>query len=111
MKVKIKNLAHRMWKAKYAYIFLAPLIIGMITMCYYPPILAILRSFTDWRIGMNESWNFSFSNYTRLFEDSIFLDSIGTMFLLNIPTLVIGVVVPLIFAEMLFWVKWRRRGA
>lgn len=111
MKVKIKNLAHRMWKAKYAYIFLAPLIIGMITMCYYPPILAILRSFTDWRIGMNESWNFSFSNYTRLFEDSIFLDSIGTMFLLNIPTLVIGVVVPLIFAEMLFWVKWPKLSA
>lgn len=111
MKEKIKNFAHRVWKCKIAYLFLAPLIVGMIVFCYYPPILAVIRSFTDWHIGMNENWNLTFANYTKLFKDQIFLDSIGTMFLLNIPTLIISVVVPLVFAEMLYWVKWQKLSA
>lgn len=108
----IKETARKIWKAKIAYLFLAPLLIGTVCFCYYPPILAIVRSFTNWEIGSsNAAFTFSFDNYVRLFQDQVFLDSIWNMLYINIPKLLIGIVVPLIMAEMLFWVKRKKLSA
>lgn len=111
-KNKAKILAGKIWKARMAYLFLAPLMIGVLCFCYYPPILAIVRSFTGWQIGASSpNYTYSFDNYIRLFQDSVFLDSIWNMLYINIPKLIIGIVVPLIFAEMLFWVKRKKLSA
>ncbi len=102
----------KIWKARTAYLFLSPLLIGVICFCYYPPILAIVRSFTGWKIGAsNAAYSFSLDNYIRLFRDEVFFDSIWNMFYINIPKLLIGIVVPLIMAEMLFWVKRKKLSA
>ena len=103
---KFKNLLHEMWKKRISYLFLLPLMIGVIAFCYYPPILAIIRSFTTWTIGsVDEKLDFSLNNYTRLFNDPVFLKSIKTMLYINIPKLIIGIFAPLVMAELIYWVK------
>ena len=95
-----------MWKKRISYLFLLPLMIGVIAFCYYPPILAIIRSFTTWTIGsVDEKLDFSLNNYTRLFNDPVFLKSIKTMLYINIPKLIIGIFAPLVMAELIYWVK------
>lgn len=108
----VKITLQKIWKARTAYLFLSPLLIGVICFCYYPPILAIIRSFTGWKIGAsNAAYSFSLDNYIRLFSDEVFFDSIWNMLYINIPKLLIGIVVPLIMAEMLFWVKRKKLSA
>ena len=111
-KRSVKITLQKIWKARTAYLFLSPLLIGVICFCYYPPILAIIRSFTGWKIGaLNAAYSFSLDNYIRLFSDEVFFDSIWNMLYINIPKLLIGIVVPLIMAEMLFWVKRKKLSA
>lgn len=111
-KRSVKITLQKIWKARTAYLFLSPLLIGVICFYYYPPILAIIRSFTGWKIGAsNAAYSFSLDNYIRLFSDEVFFDSIWNMLYINIPKLLIGIVVPLIMAEMLFWVKRKKLSA
>ena len=101
------NIFREMWRSKLAYLFLLPLMIGVIVFCYYPPLMAIYRSFTDWgRNPADPAIHFvGFENYSELFKDHVFLNSIGNMFYMQIPKLIIGIFAPLIMAELLYWVK------
>ena len=96
-----KDLFRRMAKNKWAYIFILPLMIGAIGFCYYPAISGIVTSLFRWD-GTGAREFLGLGNYKELFADEIFLDSIGTMFILLIPRLLIGVLMPLLFAELIF---------
>ena len=41
--IKKNTLLKRMWKGRTGYLFLLPLMIGVICFAYYPPILAIIK--------------------------------------------------------------------
>lgn len=96
-----KDLFRRMAKNKWAYIFILPLMIGALGFCYYPAISGIVTSLFRWD-GTGAREFLGLGNYKELFADEIFLDSIGTMFILLIPRLLIGVLMPLLFAELIF---------
>ncbi len=96
-----RSLAHRIWKNKTAYLFILPLLIGAIGFCYYPAASGIITSLFEWD-GTSEKLFIAFKNYGELFTDKIFLDSIGTMIILLVPRLAIGVLMPLLFAELIF---------
>ena len=98
------SLARRIWKGRNGYFFIAPLVIGLIVFCYFPPIIGVYRSFFKWS-GTGEAVFIGIENFKRLFADEVFLNSIPTMFLIMIPRLLIGIVVPLIMAELIFSVK------
>lgn len=100
----ISGLAGQIWKARKAYLFLTPLFAGLIIFCYYPPLSGILRSFYNWD-GVGNSTFIGMANFVELFKDSVFLNSIGTMLILLIPRLIIGITVPFIMAELIFSVK------
>jgi ABC-type sugar transport system permease subunit len=103
--IKSKNsLSYRVWKARKAYLFLLPLFIGLIIFSYYPPILGIFRSFFDWN-GINTGKYVGVDNYKRLASDQIFLNSLPSMLKIMLPKLVIGIVVPLVMAEMIFYIR------
>lgn len=108
MNSKVKLLAQKVWKAKMAYLFLLPLIVGVAVFCYYPPLLAIFRSFTDWEVGKSQINYIGGENYVQLFNDPIFLKSIPNMLYMQLPILIIGIVAPLIMAELIFWVTNKR---
>jgi ABC-type sugar transport system permease subunit len=104
---KQSSLLQRIWKARNAYLFLLPLFVGLAIFSYYPPVLGIFRSLFQWD-GIREGTFVGLNNYRRLFQDKIFLDSVPTMFTIMIPRLIIGMVVPFIMAEMIFFIRSRR---
>lgn len=101
MKKKKKTLLYRIWKGRYAYFFVLPLVVLMGTFWISPPFTGISRSFTEWDGVMEPVW-VGLDNFKKLFQDKIFLDSIPTMFWLNIPGLFLSMFANLLMAELLF---------
>lgn len=102
--IRQKSVWHRIWKSRTAYILLAPLVLGLLVFCYYPPLSGLYHSFFDWNVTGKEEF-IGLDNFRELFSDPVFLNSIPTMLKLSIPRLLISVVVPLIMAEMIYAVK------
>lgn len=97
----------RIWKNRTAYLFILPLMIGAAGFCYYPAISGIVTSLFQWD-GTGDRLFIGAGNYAELFRDSIFLDSVKTMIVLLVPRLVIGVCMPLLFAELIFNAQSKR---
>ncbi len=102
-----RSLGWRIWRSKKAYLFILPLMIGAVGFCYYPAISGLVTSFFQWD-GTGEKIWLGFGNYVELFRDSIFLNSITTMIILLVPRLLIGIFMPLLFAELIFNTRNRR---
>ncbi len=98
------GLASRIWKSRKAYLYLTPMFLGLFIFCYYPPLSGIFRSFFDWD-GVGNADFIGLGNFKELFTDKIFLNSIKTMFILLIPRLLIGIIVPFLMAELIFGVR------
>lgn len=104
MNSKQSSMIHKIWKSRKAYLFLLPLFAGLIIFSYYPPILGIYRSFFQWD-GINDGSFIGIDNYNKLMSDEIFLKSVPVMLKIMMPRLFIGIIVPLVAAEMIFAVK------
>lgn len=102
-----RSLGWRIWRSRKAYLFILPLMIGAVGFCYYPAISGLVTSFFQWD-GTGEKIWLGFGNYVELFRDSIFLNSITTMIILLVPRLLIGIFMPLLFAELIFNTRNRR---
>jgi ABC-type sugar transport system permease subunit len=87
-----------------AYLFLAPLLIGLAIFCYLPPVSGLYRAFFDWDATYRSVF-IGFDNFRELFSDPHFLESIPTMLKIMLPKLVIGIVIPLVVAEIIFGIK------
>lgn len=98
------SLGKRMWKARTAYLLLAPLLISLLIFSYYPPVSGLYHSFFDWNVT-GDAVFVGLDNFRELFSDPVFLNSIPTLLKIGIPCLLISVVVPLIMAEMIYAVR------
>lgn len=98
------NVFRLMRKNKMAYLFILPLMLGTLAFSYYPAISGIVTSFYNWD-GTGAREFIGIGNYVELFNDQIFLNSIVTMIVLLVPRLIIGVFMPLLFAELIFNTK------
>mgnify|MGYP004705286725 CR=1 FL=1 len=90
-----------------AYLFLLPLFLGITIFSYYAAFSGIFHSFFEW--SNDGSTKFvGLQNYINLFQDPIFLHSIPAMLKLMLPKLAISIVVPLIMAELIFYVSSKK---
>ncbi len=99
-----KSLWRRIVDARMAYLFIAPLMIGLLVFCYFPPISGFIHGFYEWD-GSGAATFTGFENYKNLFSDQVFLNSIPTMFYLLLPNLAKGIIAPLVMAELIFALK------
>lgn len=83
------------------YLYLAPTFVLLALFCYYPPLLAFVRSFYEWDGAVIQNW-VGWGNYAELARDRVLLDSIGNQVQLTLFTAVVGVVVPFLAAELIF---------
>ncbi len=103
-KARLKNLAARVYAARTGYLFILPLFVFLLTFSYFPAFSGIFRSLYDW--SDTGSKFIGFQNYRELFADTaVFLPSLVTMLKIMVPKLLIGIVVPLVAAEMIFNIK------
>ena len=103
-KSSVKKLGSEIWKARNAYFFLLPMLVGVIMFGYYPPLMGLYRSLFDWRLSGRMEF-VGFNNFKNLFQDITFLNSFPVMLKLFVPSLIIGITVPFIMSELLFAVK------
>lgn len=84
------------------YIFTVPTIIFVLGMVLFPIIYTFALSFHSWRMSANIPWEFvGLKNYTTLFSDSRFLDSVWRTFLFSAIALVFEVVLGIAIALFL----------
>ena len=91
----------RIYRGRMGYLFIAPLMIGLLMFSYYPAFSGLYHSFFDWD-NVGTATFIGLDNFKELFSDQVFLASIGTMVKIQLPCLIIGVAVPLIMAELIF---------
>lgn len=107
MTVRKKTDKVALWQAikrgRWGYIMIAPLILGLLVFSYYPSVSGLVLSFFNKTSTVSEF--VGVGNFVKLMKDEIFLDSIGTMFKIMIPKLLISIIAPLIMAELIFAVK------
>lgn len=99
--MKFKKLLQDIYKSRLAYIFIFPLLLGLVVFSYFPAFSGIYHSFFDWD-SIGTAAFIGFDNFIELVNDEVFLDSIVVMLKLFIPKLAIGIIVPLIVAELIF---------
>lgn len=102
-----ESILQKLWNSRKAYLFITPMFIGIAVFSYYPAFSGIYHSFFNWSKDGSMKFN-GLDNYIRLFQDTIFLASIPAMIKLMLPKLIISIVVPLIMAEMIFYVSSKR---
>lgn len=106
-KLKANGLFYKIWQGRMGYLFIAPLILGLSLFSYYPAFSGLYHAFFDWNsVGTGKF--IGFDNFKELFCDRVFLDSIKTMVVLQLPRFIIGIVVPLIVAELIFNITSKR---
>lgn len=102
--------ARKFRKSLLAYAMVAPLVFGVALFSIYPPIRGILLSFFDVQKTTDPLTNFvGLKYYGDLFgigaeADQIFIRSIKTMFILQVPRFIVNVTVPFIYAELMYCV-------
>ena len=91
----------RIYRGRMGYLFIAPLMIGLLMFSYYPAFSGLYHSVFDWD-NVGTATFIGRDNFKELFSDQVFLASIGTMVKIQLPCLIIGVAAPLIMAELIF---------
>jgi len=93
------------------YLFVLPNILGILVFFFIPTLFTIGISFTDWKYTAN-TYNFvGFSNYGRLFKDSMFYESLGNtfIFLLSVPvSIILAFMVALLLNKQVYLKNWIR---
>ena len=107
MKRNGKNMRARWNKLFPLYALLGPTFILIMTFNYYPAFLAILRSFYQWDIGRKAHF-IGLDNFIELFQDPIFLQSMGNMSKLLVFSVIVNMTMPLLVAELIFMIKSER---
>lgn len=107
MSMNRTNFIKRLKASRQAYLFLLPLFAGLLIFSYYPAFSGIYHSFFDWSTDGTKNF-IGIQNFTELFRDPIFINSIPAMFKLMIPRLIIGIVAPLVMAELIYYVQSAR---
>jgi len=104
MKKNGKKMGSRWSKLFPLYALIGPTFILLLIFNYYPALLAIIRSFFKWDIG-NEAQFIGLANFLELFQDPIFLQSLGNISKLLVFIVFVNLTVPLFIAEMIFMIK------
>jgi lactose/L-arabinose transport system permease protein len=88
---KRQRLWHELVRARWAYVFIAPFFLGFIIFSLYPILFSLYLSFTTWN-GNSPIKFVGLDNFTLLFKDSVFWQSMINgviVFTLTVPLMLI----------------------
>lgn len=98
------KLAHRMYRARLAYLFIAPAMLLIIIFTYYPAIMAFYVSFTDFNLSGPMEF-IGLRNFENMLRDTYLIAGVKNMLILLITNLIKAFTVPLLVAELIFWLR------
>ncbi|GGD72059.1 carbohydrate ABC transporter permease [Paenibacillus nasutitermitis] len=98
-------MSRKMRESLQAYMLLSPILTGLLIFSYYPPIRGLAQAFFEW-IPATDQWTFvGLNNFSKLAQDDVLIASVPNMLILLFGGILIGVTVPLVVAELIFFVK------
>ena len=104
-----EKLLFRMWHGRTAYMLLFPAIVLIVVFGYYPAITAVLYSFTNFNSRTPTEF-VGFQNYINIItRDEFFRVGFGNMVLIIITNMLKTITIPLLIAELIFWLKRESR--
>jgi len=86
--MKQRSLIRKMWKARLSYVFIAPDLAVFLIFIFIPVFYSFYLSLHSWNILQPQKTFVGFENYTKAFQDDIFLTSLkNTIYFvsLNVP--------------------------
>ncbi len=99
----IQRFFNTLWYYRWGYLFVAPLIIGLITFTFYPFLQSFYLALFD---KTDKAASFiGLQNFVEMLTDEVFIESWKTMGKIILPKLLISVLAPLMMAEMIFAVR------
>lgn len=102
-RMKIRKKHSGFW----GYGMLIPAFVLMLTFSFYPPIVAVVFSFTNWD-GFNPPAFTGFKNYVSVLTDHVFWISMIHLCIWSFFTLILQIVVPLVVAVVIYHLKSQR---
>ena len=88
---KRDSLRRQIFRARWAYLFIAPFFLAFAVFGVYPFLFSVYLSFTEWK-GFGPITFVGFDNYVRLWSDAVFWQSMLNgviIFLLSVPPMVL----------------------
>ncbi|RUT46221.1 sugar ABC transporter permease [Paenibacillus anaericanus] len=106
-----KKLAHLSMGAREqfaGYLFVAPLMIGLIVLTLIPVVASLLLSFTNWNFvaGIGAIEFAGLNNFVRLFHDDVFMKSLlnNLIFIITVPiTLVVSLILAILIDKHVYF--------
>lgn len=101
-----RTLGRALYRSRTAYLFIAPSMGLILLFSYYPAVLAFYYSFTDFSVRNVTAEFVGLQNYlTILRDDFYFRVGFGNMLLILVTGVLKVLSVPLLVAELVFWLK------
>lgn len=93
-----------------AFLWIAPACILMLIFCYYPPISAMILSFTDEGSLANgfQTRFVGFQHYADIFSDPIFWKGMKNILILLVTNMLKGNIMSILLAELLFNLTYKK---
>lgn len=90
------------------YVFVAPLMIGLIVLTLIPVVFSLLLSFTEWNFvaGYDAIKFVGFDNFVRLFHDDVFIKSLmnNLVFIITVPiTLILSLLLSILVDKHVYF--------
>ncbi|GAA5189749.1 hypothetical protein GCM10023322_43150 [Rugosimonospora acidiphila] len=95
----------RVWRNRLAYLMVAPTVLVVAGLTFYPAVTAFYYSFTNFSLSAVTEW-VGLSNYRTIFTgDTYFWVGVKNMAIVTGFSLLKTVTVPLLAAELVFWLR------
>lgn len=98
----------RIWRARTSYAFISPALVLVLVFTYWPTFSGLIYSFTDWQPGLQRLNFVGIDNFTAMLRDEYLKAASVNVVLIVATTVLKDLSVPLLVAELIFHLRWRR---
>jgi len=109
MVVRRRTFWYRLGRKKHLYLYLIPTFLLLSIFSYYPPLSAFYHAFFDWD-GYQQLTFVGLGNFGQMLHDPELLGSVPHLLFLVAASLITGLSVPLLVAELIFNLRNARLG-
>jgi raffinose/stachyose/melibiose transport system permease protein len=104
---KARKVLRNMGRSRASYLFVLPAFALMLVFCCYPIVSAFVYSFLHYTLAAPPRF-VGFNNFISIFQDQTMWIGTGNMVLITVLDIVKQLTVPLLVAELIFWLKRER---
>lgn len=110
LRLAVRKLLGRMWRGRMAYVLLLPAMACILIFAYYPTLLAAYYSLTNHSARNPVTEFIGLQNYINILtKDTYFRIGFGNMLLITITNMLKVITMPLLVAELIFWLRKESR--